>query len=342
MLKQIQHDTGGKIQEKLMLAITQEANEYRKNFHSYYYQKIVRGLARFEEARKVELVKWSILVGLTALTVIIGIIYIIYLSIINPALWKGKDSHGELMIYALVGITSLWTFFAHQVSKKFENKVKKTIMHAFLSYFGDFSWSCKNSISNEEINESKLVGNYNSLRSDDYFEGTHRGLRVVISENKLIRKSNRSSTTVFEGLFIKMDLNKNFYGHTIVFENNLVKSLLTQTLDPSMEKVELEDPEFNKLFDVYTQDQVEARFILTTTFIERFKNLRTVYKSKNIRASFLNNAILIALPCKKDMFLLGKLTKPIVDASGFQLLFEEFVAVLSLAELLNLDSKTGL
>lgn len=325
-----------------MLATTQEANEYRKNFHSYYHQKIVGGLARFEEARKAELVKWSILVGFAVLTVIIGIIYIIYLSSINPTLWKGKDSPGELMVYAVIGITSLWLYFAHWVSKKFENKVKETIMDAFLAFFGDFSWSCKSSISEEEINESKLVSNYNRFHSDDYFEGTHKGLKVVISENKLVRKGNKSSTTVFEGLFIKMDLNKRFLGHTIVFEDNLFKSLLTQTLHPSMEKVELEDPEFNKMFDVYTQDQVEARFILTTTFIERFKNLRAVYKSKNIRASFLNNSILIALPCKKDMFLLGKLTKPIVDAGEFQLLFEEFVAVLSLAELLNLDSKTGL
>lgn len=109
-----------------------------------------------------------------------------------------------------------------------------------------------------------------------------------------------------------------------------------------MENVALEDPEFNKMFHVFTQNQVEARYILTTAFMERIKHLKDTFKTNHIRASFLDDSVLIAMDSSREWFKLGDLRKPVDDVGEFQEFFEEFVAVLSLVELLHLDSKTGM
>lgn len=299
-----------------MLSMTQEANDYRKRFHRYYYEKIVNDLATFEDARKTTLIKQNIIIGLAIVTLL---------------------TEFRCVNFAAILLAGCLIAFALKVSKNFENTLKEGIIQSFLSFFGDFIWSPKKSISEEEIKKSKLVGTINDIVPDDYFEGTHKGLKVVISEAELWhRVGHNNSKMVFNGICVKIDTNKKFLSHTIVTEGNILGK-------PSeMEQVELEDPEFNKMFKVYTQDQVEARYILTTAFMERFKYLKDVYKTPHIRASFLNNSIIITLDCERDLFKLGNLRKPVTDTGEIQELFEQFVAILSLVDLLHLDSTTGL
>jgi len=140
-------------------------------------------------------------------------------------------------------------------------------------------------------------------------------------------------------------MNKQFESHTIVTQDFTVDALINEQLPSKfsgLEKTELEDPDFNKVFNVFTNDEVEARYILTTAFMERFKELKLVFGAKRIRAAFFNNSLLIALSCHRDMFSLGNLLKPVTDSGQIQELFEEFLAVLSIIDLLKLDSKLGL
>ena len=109
-----------------------------------------------------------------------------------------------------------------------------------------------------------------------------------------------------------------------------------------MPKVVLEDPEFNKMFEVYSKDQTEARYILTTSFIERFKQLKDIFKAESVSASFLENSLFVAIPCTKEMFVLGDLRKPVTDSAEFQEFFNQFLAIISIVDVLHLDMKTGL
>lgn len=320
-----------------MLATTQEANEYRQKFHAYYSEKIVNDLASFENLRKTELKKWVGVIIFAAFTIALLIWLIAYFPSQNG------NSSGKIIGAIAVGF---W-FWAHNISKSFENKVKKSIMHSFLSFFGDFSWHPSMSISKNEIDKSKLIGNFNSIEPDDYFQGTYKGLKIYFSDCVLSNGSKYSNNykRIFDGLFIQLEMNKSFKAHTILLENSHINLLTNFSLPhnfPDMEKVSLEDPEFNKMFHIFAQDQVEARYVLTTAFIERFKHLKDTFKANHIRASFLDNSVLIVMDSNREWFKLGDLRKPVDDAGEFQEFFEEFVAVLSLIELLNLTSKTGM
>ena len=48
----------------------------------------------------------------------------------------------------------------------------------------------------------------------------------------------------------------------------------------------LEDPTFNKAFAVFGSDQVEAREILTPTFMQQLVDLESAYSGAHLRYAF--------------------------------------------------------
>ncbi|MBR5303195.1 MAG: DUF3137 domain-containing protein [Candidatus Gastranaerophilales bacterium] len=146
-------------------------------------------------------------------------------------------------------------------------------------------------------------------------------------------------TPKFKGVVVEFDMNKNFEGHTFVLEN--AKTAKCIKFDCSkFEEIKLEDIEFNKKYNVYSNDQIESRYILTTGFMERFLNMKTAFKAKYIRAAFKDGKISIAMHVGKDLFAMGSLNKD-TDSNTFTELFDEILSVLELINELKLNRKFG-
>ena len=145
----------------------------------------------------------------------------------------------------------------------------------------------------------------------------------------------------FQGVIVDFEYKKNIKGHTIIFENSEENKLVKLFLAKGYEKVALEDVNFNKKFSVYTTDQVEARYVLTTSFMERFNQLNQCFKSKYIRASFLDGKLILAIQSNEDLFKLGSLIKG-VNKDLLNKMMIELNSILDIAEKLNLSNKVGL
>ena len=160
---------------------------------------------------------------------------------------------------------------------------------------------------------------------------------IIILGTLLVHWQN---STRFKGVVVEFDMNKNFEGHTFVLEN--AKTANCIKFDHSkFEEIKLEDVEFNKKYNVYSNDQIESRYILTTGFMERFLNMKTVFKAKYIRAAFKDGKISIAMHVGKDLFAMGSLNKD-TDSNTFTELFDEILSVLELINELKLNQKIGL
>lgn len=156
----------------------------------------------------------------------------------------------------------------------------------------------------------------------------------VIGLYKLIKR------VPFRGVFVEFDMNKNFEGHTFLFERAATNKSIK--IDPSkFQEVKLEDPEFSSKYIVYSDNQVEARYVLTTAFIERFKNMKTAFKAKYIRAAFKEGKITIAIHAGRDLFAMASLSKD-TNSNTFTELFDEILSVLGFIEALKLNLKIGL
>ncbi len=144
----------------------------------------------------------------------------------------------------------------------------------------------------------------------------------------------------FRGVFIEFDMNKNFEGHTFLFEN-AVSSRGLKFNHEKFEEVKLEDIEFSKKYKIYSNNQIEARVVLTTAFMERFKNMKTAFNAKYIRAAFKDKKITIAIDAGKDLFAMAERNKE-TTAETFVELFNEILSVLELIKVLKLNQKIGL
>lgn len=371
------------------MASAQDINIYAKEFPAFYHKEVLPILSSFEQERltkkaQVTAIGWSCLV-------VIIVCVVLYFAL--------KTSCPSILLYDVIGgcaiLFGLFIWMS-RIGKGFQRKVKAAALEKLLSFFGDFSWGLEAKINKAEVEKSKLFHYFEHYKTDDNFEGSFKGQKVVISEvelTKTVRETNIGSNSrdntkivkVFKGALVKISLNKKFQSQTVITngnafleelvdgDNTLVNSLIstvatgTLTIRDSgggikdfykrnkMEPVELEDVEFNKMFDVYTNNQVEARYLITTSFMERYKLLAKALKpgaegaeiinkilTLDIRASFSDNSVIITIPRVKDMFVLGDLNKPMNDPAPIQEFFNDFIAALSLVDSLKLDAKTGL
>ena len=110
-----------------------------------------------------------------------------------------------------------------------------------------------------------------------------------------------------------------------------------------LEKVTLEDPKFNKRFNVYSADQVEARYHLTTGFMERFQNLNTAFGSNKAKCAFYNkDKIMIAISTKKNLFEIGSMFKSLENPEAVQCFYNELSSIIDMIDYFKLNEHTGL
>lgn len=188
---------------------------------------------------------------------------------------------------------------------------------------------------------------------EDYVSGVIGNTKIEFSEiHAEDKRETRDSegrrrthyVTIFKGIFFIADFNKNFSGRTLVLPDTAQKmfgSMLGSMLQSANfmrpPLIKLEDPEFEKFFVVYGDDQIQSRYILSTSLMNRITEFRKK-TGRDIFISFLDNNIMVALPYKKDLFE-PRLFRSIVDYSQVEEYFNDLQFVLSLVDELNLNTR---
>lgn len=111
--------------------------------------------------------------------------------------------------------------------------------------------------------------------------------------------------------------------------------------EESLNEVILEDSRFNKLFNVYSSDQVEARYLVTPSFMERFYNLKTAFGAKKAKCSFYEDKLMIAIQTNKNLFEVCSLFKSLHDPSSINEFYKELNSIYKIIEHFKLDEKIG-
>ena len=107
-----------------------------------------------------------------------------------------------------------------------------------------------------------------------------------------------------------------------------------------LEKINLEDVEFNKKFEAYAQDQIEGRCLITPAFMEKFLNLKTVFGAKNIKCSFFDNKVMFAISTSKNLFEIGSLNKSLLDFETFENFYKEISTIYEIIDYFKLETKS--
>lgn len=188
-----------------------------------------------------------------------------------------------------------------------------------------------------------LIPSYDEQSLEDAFSGVVEGVDFNLFEASLVnvsrdRKGRETRTTVFRGLLAKFDFHKNFSGTTII-KNDMtgIGNFLTGWANKG-DRVKLEDPDFEKKFEVYSTDQVEARYLLTPAFMERILHLTTLANVNKVRLAFDKGALLMAFDRNKDSFEGGR--GELNDPSYISNIITDLSIIFDTVRKLKLDQKS--
>jgi len=220
---------------------------------------------------------------------------------------------------------------------KFKKIEKGAISSMVRQLFPSFQFSQEIQLSLRQVKESKI---FNWIAHNDYLytygtmKNTHEGIAVHIADIGILHKKDLSDLATipyvgqltvlyqlikpvkytvskktadnllysFRGMFCSAEFPKHLTGHTVV----LPKGITTQIDRWAREFIEdepiyLEDIRFHNHFVVYATDQVEARYVLSTTLMERIVKFKE-RSGKNIMLSFLRNTIYVVIENAEGIF----------------------------------------
>lgn len=334
--------------------------QMRADFYKLYNEAIVPALEEYEKPRKTIVL---IVIILYALMFILGF-YLSYRFFLG---YRGvhfiKDSNtffSQVINYLIFLVTPicgsrevvfpLTTYLvllipfsvAQYYKSKYEKEIKKIFMRKILPIMGKLKWNCRNKIDMDEASGLKIFPDFWRVIPDDYFKGDHNGVTFEIfdlslEDKRTDRKGGTYYVSVFEGVIIKFKLNKSFAGHTIITND----SLLHWSPSSDLRHTVLEDVQFEKKYDVFTTDEVEARYLITTAFIDRLNNLKTKFLAKNINCVFKDGYLYVVFK-KKDAFGICNIYKSFADFEQFYSMFEQILAIRYLIDTFKLDQKIGM
>lgn len=122
----------------------------------------------------------------------------------------------------------------------------------------------------------------------------------------------------------------------------LYKIFFKEKKEEILNSVILEDPEFNKKYDVSSSDQIEGRYLVTTAFMERFKTLHTAFGSNKAKCAFFDNKVMFAVSTNKNLFEIGDIFHPLTDMKHINDFMKEISAIYEIIDYFKLAEKTGL
>ena len=171
--------------------------------------------------------------------------------------------------------------------------------------------------------------------SEDLVEGDIDGVSVKFSDfyaAKKVKKKNGTETVVqFQGVLFKADFNKKLSSITQIAHVN------SRNLAVYGPKANMDDVRFEEIFDVYTTDQIGARYALSPALMENF-TLLCLRLDAPVNAVFKDNQIFIAVETWRDDFE-PDIRKSLINNETIALYESEIASFTQIVKELNLNRK---
>lgn len=308
-----------------------------EEFREFYNKILLINLERFEKIRKYILIS-GITIGLIILLTVI--LYLFVLSKVKFMLYYKNFFNFAFLTFFILSFF-LFIFYKLYFIKSFKNTIIKKIV-VFLDESFTYTENCYIDLP-LFLSCNLLLTQPNSYSGGNLVSGRIGATNFEFSDIHAAFETRDKMYPLFDGIFFVADFNKNFDGSTQVIPDREEKFLgnlanIMQSFDIEYgELVKLEDPEFEKQFVVYGDNQITSRYILSTDLMRRileFKNKIGV----DIYLSFVNSNIFIAIPCSNDLFKPGILRK-LTNFDRIEKYFLFLQLFMGIVEDLNLNTR---
>jgi hypothetical protein len=247
----------------------------------------------------------------------------------------------DLAVLLVIGAVAGELWASHALGKEYVRLYKSRVLPGLAKRFGNLTYRVASPADFDALAQYRVMADFDTVEAEDELVGTYRGLPLRITEAKLTRRSGKQKQTPFDGLLIELVLPRPLTGTTVVrADQGAFGNLAARLRSSALERVRLEDPRFERKYEVYGSDQIEARALLTPAFMERFTALASGAGFSPPAALVQGNRLTAALPKRLmgDLFEPPPYWKPAGGAEALQSLSRDIEAVLKMAdEIIDLD-----
>jgi hypothetical protein len=301
-------------------------------FEEFYQKSILLELEKLECQRKRVLSTLTLFLILVIAVVIYCIAYI--------------DQTGGNPVFALFAGAVLIFLGYGYLRRAYVAAYKQKVMRKIVRFVDEgLDFSGDKGMPKSTFMESRIcLSNPTRYESEDRVSGKIGDTRIAFSEVRAWIRQGRSEGKIFAGIFFVADFNKSFNAVTLVLPETAEK-LFGQNIGTWLQShnferpplVKLEDPQFEKLFVVYGEDQVEARYILSPSLMERLVKLKGKIRDK-VYVSFVKNRIIVAVAYDGNLFE-PNLLEPVTSLQTTEAYFQVVRFFAGIVEDLNLNTR---
>jgi len=270
----------------------------------FYYKKLYPTLKGLEQERK----------QLAHRVVVVGVLYSVMSLLLFSALF-GFSPNTDNLMFALFAFIALGGLLYNYLTKDYVKAFKtKVILPLIKALSQDLEYFPKNHVSSNLFSKSKIfTAHPDKIDGNDLVTGKVDDISLQFSDfhaqqrHKNV-KGKTTYTTLFQGLFIVADFHKYFKGRTVILPD-VAQSKFGDFLGHWFqsnnfardELVKMDNVAFEEEFVVYATDQIEARYILSPSLMQKLLVFK--HRSKHpLSISFVGGSIYLAIAYNKDLF----------------------------------------
>lgn len=191
----------------------------------------------------------------------------------------------------------------------------------------------------DSFERNDLLPGHSRQRLEDLVFGEVSGVPLIFCDATLLlsRGRNRKPLQVFRGPLVISRFPKRARGRTLVVpDGGAIGNFFQGLHDAHRQRVKLESPEFERAFAVYSTDQVEARYLLTPTVMERLLALTRRFPGR-MTVAFDGHEFLLALDDRRDWFPDPGPFRRLTDPALVREPVEEIARLAEIVEILKLN-----
>ena len=246
-----------------------------------------------------------------------------------------------LFIFILFPIAAYLVYLERKRKTPFARSIKNLVFSHFnikiVSGYNTFSFT----IPSDDVVKKIFLLSSSSYSVDDFLLFTYKDLPIKMAEVSIIVQKGKHSK-VLRHILIGAQINKKFKGETFLCTKDRG---IPVGLTSNRQQVFLEDSIFNDNFKVFSEDQIEARYLLTPSFMSRLLKYKQAHKSSlnivfnNNISSGTNVFLDISIPLDKDFF---ETNDDPLSAKTYWDILQEIKEILEIFDALKLDQDIGM
>ena len=268
-------------------------------FKTLYLTKLEKTLIqRLQEIKPIN-IGWFVFIFLFAFPYILLRLYYAIYSLTPEQILGFPRDLTDVIFFIIVFPLIAYLLRKHD---RFTKIYKETVIEPIIKFINpNLQYFPNKHISAKDYLDSRLFKMDKTFEGDDYIEGVLDNFEFKMSE---LHTAYESKHPIFDGLFFVFKYQKNINSKTCIYPDRaqrLIGKLLAQKIQSFLGSrdnenlVKLENPEFEKLFKVFSTDQIEARTILTPVMMEKIIKFQNDLGAVKLYISFINNSVYIGL-----------------------------------------------